>query len=201
MSASNRPARPGPERGAGDGAQAGRMMEADTRIIGVSKRIWAAFAVLVVALVVTSFFLLRGQGEVAALREALREARSEAKEKSLALEHALADKKDLMKELSTQTERLAEYSRGEEKARSQLEQVSTGAEKAEKQIEKLRARLAKTEKALASEREERKRLEEEVLALQTALDGTRAELETAKAELERLRTTTTPYAPEPQQAQ
>lgn len=165
------------------------MMGADTRVIGVSRRIWTAFAVLIVALTAISFFMLRGQGEIDALRAALQEARSQAKEQALALEHALADKKDLMKELSAQGERIAEFSRGEEKARSALEHASSGAEEVEKRLEKLRARLAKTEA-------ERKRLKEEVAALQTALDGTRAELEKTIIELERLRAVTTPYAPD-----
>lgn len=182
--------------------QPGQDVDSGTRVIGVSRRIWIAFVVLIALLGYTGVSMFMARSE-------LRELRSYARVTKLKLEHvraekdqALADKQQIIKELSEQGNRLAEFSRGEEQAKSALAAASSGAEEAEKLLSDLKARLTKAEKLARSAsgaQAELKKLKEEVLALQTALDGTRAELEATQAELEKARAAAEPYSSNAQQ--
>ena len=172
----------------------GHAVHQETRVVGVSRRIWAALAVLVILLIYTGTSMIGARSDLETVRAAMQQAQAKARENALALENALelkeqalADKRQLVKELAAQGNRLAEFSRQEEKAKSALAHVSSGAEEAEQRISNLQARLAEARGARAT-------LEEEVAALQTALDGTRAELEKARAELKRLRSEAAPYS-------
>jgi uncharacterized coiled-coil protein SlyX len=178
--------------GPGTGRRGGSIVEPDSRIVGVSKRIWFLFAVLVLMLAGTGFLYFRAQGALDATRAALGEARAKTKELEIVLSHAVeakeqatADKELLVKELRVQGSELAEYSRGEEKARSEAAQASTGIEAAEKRSSSLEAKLAEAEK--------------DITALTAELEVTRAELKQAREQLEHLRATSAPYATPPQE--
>lgn len=169
------------------GQRTGLATQPDTRVVGVSRRIWIALAALIFVIGFTGFGMMRANNELDEARAALREARSQAKENSLALKHALAekeqalaDKQHLVKELAAQGNRLAEFSRGEEKAKSKLE---LSAEQADRQLADLKARLAQAER--------------NVTALTAELEMARDEMENARAEMERLRAALEPYSNRP----
>lgn len=214
----------------------------------ISKRIWAAFAVLTALLGFAGVAAVQAHSELANTRLALREAETTAGESGVLLKSALRDKKDLMKEFAAQGTLIAQSARAEELTRSKLVAVASGKEtekeraaKLAAEVETLRERLAKkeveTDRAakLATEVETlRERLTKANLAkgtatralktlrqakdkadralkqakgksaaaakakarvatLQKALKHTRARLQDAVAEMERLRSAARPY--------
>ena len=188
--------------GTGDGApgqnaELGQGVDPRTRVVGVSRRIWVAFVLLGGLLVYTGFGMFTSRSELRELQTRATEAELKLEAAVAANKQAQADKEQVIKELAEQGKRLAEFSRGEEQAKSALAAASSGAEEAEKELAKLKAQLSKAQKQARSGRRAQaqlKKLKEEVLALQTALDGTRAELEAVQFELEKVRAE--PYSPQ-----
>ncbi len=192
MSGKRQPAQPA-EPG-GQGKPTGQAVDPQTRVVGVSRRIWVALVLLGALLVYTGFGMFMARGELDEWRASAKEAELKLEAAIAAQTQAQADKEQVIKELAEQGKRLAEFSRGEEQAKS-------GAEEATKRVAELEAQLAKVQKQARSARRAQgqvRKLKEEVLALQTALDGTRAELEATQVELEKARAAAEPYSTNPQ---
>ena len=169
--------------------------------VEISARIWAALGILTILLVVTGAGLFMARNELGIVRAALLQAESKAKETDLRLKDALYDKQQVIKELATQGNRIAESSIGEEKARSALAEVSTDAEATQKHLANLKALLAKSQKqvrALRKENAQMSTLKAEMTVLTGELDETRASLEQTEADLTRLRILAEPYSAGPQ---
>lgn len=165
--------------------------------VAVSTRIWSLLLVLFLLLAVTAVSLFMSRDELVNLRSSLQQAESKARESDLRLKDALDDKQQVIKELAAQGNRLAEFSRGEEKAKSALTAASTGAEENEKAVVGLKARLAKTRKQLRVLRKENAALstiKAEMSVLTSELDEMRTKLEQSEAEVSRLRVLAEPYS-------
>lgn len=204
MSMKTRPTTSSEIPGAGQGIGQGRDVGMDeVSRVAISTRIWAAFGVLTLLLVVTGVGLFMTRGELAGVSSALRQAESRAKESAMRLNDALEDKQQVIKELSAQGNRLAEFSRGEEKAISALTAVSTGAEATQKRLGELKARLAKSQRQVRALRRENAALgtvKAELVVLTGELEETRARLEQTRAEMERYRALAEPYNVDVQRA-
>jgi predicted RNase H-like nuclease (RuvC/YqgF family) len=148
---------------------------------------------MAVLLTFTGVTLIMTRSEVGDVKAALQRAESQVKETDLRLQDALNDKQQVIKELGAQGNRLAEFSRDEEKARSALTAVSTGAEATQKSLAKLRAQL----RALRKENAELRTLKAEMVLLTGELDETRLRLEQAEAKLQQLRAAAEPYSAGP----
>lgn len=177
----------------------GQAMDAESRV-SVSLRIWAALAILTALLIYTGIGMFQARGELEKTNAALRQAEGKAKEIDLVLKHtldqkeqALADKQLLMKELSAQGNRLAEFSQGEEKAKSALAVAFTSMEAADKRIAALTREVADLKKSLAAARKGRSKLKAEVSVLKTDLGAMRTELENTQTELQQSRAAAEPY--------
>lgn len=198
MSMRNRPATAAGMPGAGK--RRGQGVDEVSRV-ALSKRIWAVLGVLTLLLIITGTGLFLARGELADVRWALLQAESRAKDSKLRLKDALNDKQLVIKELSAQGNRLAEFSRGEEKAKSALASISTSAETSEKRLANLKARLAKAQRQLRAERQKNAALstiKAEAVLLTRELDETRATLEQTRVEMERFRALAEPYSVRPQ---
>ncbi|MHA1164901.1 MAG: hypothetical protein ACTSP0_04875 [Alphaproteobacteria bacterium] len=175
----------------------------------LSKRIWVILTVLAGLLIYTGIGMITAQGQLDGVTSALQRAETRAKETGLKLidaladkEQALADKQEILREISAQGQRIAESTQGEEKARAALAAVSSGAETAEKniaardrEIADLKARLARSRTALRKADGARSKLMAEVAALKAELRFARTTQENTLAELERLRAAAEPYSP------
>lgn len=159
---------------------------ADVQVIGVSRRIWALLTVLALVACGVAFAFFRAQGALDAARTALSQAQAEIAELRLSLKHAtdaredaMADKELLVKELAAQGEKLAEFSRGEEQAKSQAERASSGVQSAREEINTLKSRLEQAQ--------------QNITALTAELEITRTELQGALEEIARLQREAAPY--------
>jgi len=173
----------------GDGSVTAR----EVRVVGISRRIWAILAIMSLLVVGLAFAYFRAQGALDTSRTTLNQAIEQAKLVEIALKHeteakeqAIADREQLVKELSSQGDKLAEFSRGEEQAKTQAEQASTGVEAAEKRIMTLRVKLKAAGK--------------EITALTSELEVMRGELDRARADVEIWRSKAEPYGPAGQPA-
>lgn len=198
MAVKNKPTQSSRMRGARPASNPERNTEVDevTRV-AVSTRIWSLLLVLFLLLAVTAVSLFMSRDELVNLRSSLQQAESKARESDLRLKDALDDKQQVIKELAAQGNRLAEFSRGEEKAKSALTAASTGAEENEKAVVGLKARLAKTRKQLRVLRKENAALstiKAEMSVLTSELDEMRTKLEQSEAEVSRLRVLAEPYS-------
>lgn len=165
---------------------AGPMLEPEVRVVGISRRIWAILAIMGLLAVAFAFAYFRTQGALDSARAALKEAQEKVKVTEIALdlandakEQAIADREQLVKELAAQGDKLAEFSRGEEQAKSEAVQASSGVEAAQRRIASLRSKLKAAEKANT--------------ALKAELEVLRAELEQARADVELWRERAEPY--------
>lgn len=156
------------------------------RVVGISRRIWTVLAFLLLIAAAAAFAFFRTQGALDTTRAALKEAQTNLNAAQIALRHAneaktqaIADREQLVKELSAQGDKLAEFSRGEEKAKTQAAQASTGIEAVRRQNKELKKKLAATEK--------------DITALTAELEVTRAALEQARADVELWRSRAEPY--------
>lgn len=186
MKTKNRPK--GLSRAEHPGAGEGLMVEPEVRVVGVSRRIWSILVVLLLLVVGLAFVYFRAHTELDRSRIALDQALEQAKLAEIALKHetdakeqAIADREQLVKELSAQGDKLVEFSRGEEQAKSQAVQASTGVQAAEKRISTLKAKLKSAEKQITG-------LTAELEVLRTELDQARADVEIWRARAE-------PYGP------
>lgn len=198
MSMRNRPATVAGMPGAGK--RRGQGIDEVSRV-ALSKRIWAVLGVLTLLLIITGTGLFLARGELADVRWALLQAESRAKESELRLKDARDDKQQVFKELSAQGNRLAEFSRSEEKAKSALASISTSTETSEKRLADLKARLAKAQRQLRAERQKNDALstiKAEAVLLTRELDETRATLEQTRMDMERFRALAEPYSVRPQ---
>jgi chromosome segregation ATPase len=198
MSVKNKPTQTSRMRGARPAGFPGRKAEVDevTRV-AVSTRIWSLLLVLFLLLAVTAVSLFMSRDELANLRSSLQQAESKARESSLRLKDALDGKQQVIKELAAQGSRLAEFSRGEEKAKSALTAASSGVEANEKALAGLKASLAKTRKQIRALRKENAALstvKAEMAVLTSELDEMRSKLEQSEAEVSRLRVLAEPYS-------
>src|SRR5680860_814963 len=117
------------------GTDGGAMIGPEVRVIGVSRRIWIILGVMALLVVGLALAYFRAQGALDTTSETLKTAIESAKMAEIALKHeteakeqAIADREQLVKELSAQGDRLAEFSRGEEQAKTKANQASTGVE-------------------------------------------------------------------------
>lgn len=177
----------------GSGANVSGGADTDLRVVGVSRRIWALFGVLVLLACGVAFAFFRAQGALDSSRDALKQARDELAELRVTLKHAneakenaMADKELLVKELSAQGDKLAEFSRGEEQAKTEAERASSGVKSAKQQVKTLTARLEQAQR--------------DVTALQAELEVTRTELRQALDQIARLKREAAPYT-DPNQPQ
>lgn len=168
------------------GTAGGPMIEPEVRVVGVSRRIWVVLAVMALLVVALAFAYFRAQGALDRARLALNQSLEQSKlvEISLKLEtqakeQAIADREQLVKELSAQGDKLAEFSRGEEQAKSKAVQASTGVQAAEKRISTLKSKLKSAEK--------------EITVLTAELEVLRTELDRARADVEIWRSRAEPY--------
>lgn len=180
-------------------AGSGQAMDGQARV-SISLRIWIALAAMSSLLIYTGSQMFQARGELEKTNAALRQAQSKANEAELVLKHALdqkeqalADKTQIMKELSAQGNRLAEFSQGEEEAKSALAIANSGSEAAQKQISALMRNVADLQKSLAVSRTGRSKLKTDVDALKTGLRVLRTQLENAEAELQGARAAAQPY--------
>lgn len=167
--------------------------DTDVRVVGVSRRIWVLFGVLVLLASGVAFAFFRSQGALDSTSTALRQARNELAELRISLKHAneatenaMADKELLVKELAAQGEKLAEISLGEEQAKTEAERASSGVKSARQQVKALSSRLEQAQR--------------DVTALQAELEVTRTELRQALEEIVRLKREAAPYT-DPAQSQ
>ncbi len=186
---------------------AGQRIGADAYRASLSKRVWAGLAVLTGLLIFAGVGLIQARGELASAMTALRQTQAKAGETEVLLKSALADKQDIMKELAVQGTLIAQSSRDEEKARSELAALSSGAETADKravalaaEVADLKARVAQAAKAKAVAESALGKIRSEVTTLRAALAGTRVRLENSQAEVNRLRAKAEPYRPSAEQA-
>ncbi len=196
MSMKSRPATASAQHGAGHGLD-------EVSRVAISYRVWAALGVLTLLLGITSVGLLMARSELGGVKTALQQAETSAKESQLRLRDALDDKQQVIKELSAQGNRLAEFSRDEEKARSALTVVSTGAEATQKHVADLKARLAKSRAQVRALRKENASLgtvKAEMAVLTGELDEMRTRLEQSEAKLNQLRSAAEPYSAAPRQS-
>ncbi|GBE43435.1 hypothetical protein BMS3Bbin10_01512 [bacterium BMS3Bbin10] len=176
-----------------------RAMDLEPRV-SVSLLIWAVLAILSGLAIFAGAGMFQARSALDKTSAALARAEGKAKETDLLLKHALdqkeqalADKRQVIKELSAQGNRLAEFSQGEEKAKSALAVAFTGTEAAQKRIAALTREVADLKKNLAAARGGRSKLTAEISALKTDLAAARAELEMTRAELQRSRAAAEPY--------
>ena len=113
----------------------------------------------------------------------------------------MADKQEILREISAQGQRIAESTQGEEKARAALAAVSTGAQTAEKniaardrEIADLKKRLTRTRNKLRKAEGALNNLKTENATVKTELRYMRTTQESAVAELERLKAEAEPYS-------
>lgn len=168
----------------------------DSYRVSVSMRVWLALGVLVALLIYTSISMFLARSELNEAKASLAAAEAKVKENDLMLKNALADKEQVMKELAVQGSLIAQSSRGEEKARSELATLTESAEEAQqraaalaKQVKSLKAQLATARKrnaAVAGIREDSENMK-------TAIADLRARLQSALTEIERLRPLAEPY--------
>lgn len=163
----------------------------------VSKRIWVALAVLGGLLVLTGVGMIQARSELASVRAGLRQAEARADESAALLKSAQADKEAIMDELATQGTLIAQSSRGEEKARSELDALASSVEAEKKRSAKLAAEVKKLKKRLVKAKgganQALAKARAEAAALQEDLNHTRSRLQDAVAEMERLRAIAEPY--------
>lgn len=172
----------------------------------VSKRIWVGFAILAGLLVVTALGMIQARSELANVREEQRRAESKADEAAALLKSAQADKQAIMNELATQGALIAQSSRDEEKARSEIDDWASKVEVEKKrsaklaaEVKTLKGRLAKASKAKGGADQAVAKAKKETAAVREELNHTRARLQDAVAEMERLRTIAEPYRTTPAQ--
>ncbi len=168
--------------------------------VSLSLLIWVVLAILSGLLIFTGLGMFQARGELEKTNAALRQVESRANETDLLLKHALAqkeqalaDKRQVIKELSAQGNRLAEFSQGEEKAKSALAVAFTGTEAAQKRIAAMTREVADLKKNLAAARKGQSQLKAEFSALKADLAATRAQLANTQAELQRARIAAEPY--------
>ena len=196
MSMKTRPATsgmPGARQGRGRGI--GQGID-DVSRVAISNRIWVALGVLAMLFIFAGVGLFMARGELAGVKSALRQAEGRAKESELRLKDALDDKQQVIRELAAQGNRLAEFSREEEKARSALTAVSSDAEATQKLLADLKSRIAKSQRqvqALRKENAELATVKAEMAVLKGELNKARARLEQAETELQRLQSDAEPY--------
>lgn len=176
-----------------------QVVEVEPRV-SLSLLIWVILAILSGLLIITGFGMFQARGALEKTSAALMRAEGKAKETELALKHALdqkkqalADKRQVILELSKQGNRLAEFSQGAEKAKSALAVAFTGSEAAEKRIAELTREVADLKKSLAAARGGRNKLKAEISALKTDLGILRMQLDNTEAELQRSRAAAEPY--------
>ncbi len=187
--------------------ETGRGMDEGARAV-VSKWIWAVLAVLAGLQIYAGIGMYTARGQVESITAALQRAENRVKITGIKLsdaladkEQALADKQEILSEISAQGQRIAESSQGEEKARAALAAVSYGAETAEKtiaaqnsELADLKTRLARAHSAMRKADGNAKRLKTQITALKSQLDDARAKQENTVGELERLRAAAEPYS-------
>ena len=187
--------------------EAGQGIDDDSQA-ALSKRIWVLLIVMAGLLIYASYGMITARGQLEGVTSALQKSQTRAKENELKLrdalagkEQALADKQEILKEISAQGQRIAQSTQGEEKARAALAAVSTGAETAEKniaardrEIADLKARLKRTRNAMRKIEGSLIKLKTEIATLKTELKFARTTQESALAELERLRVAAEPYS-------
>lgn len=164
--------------------------------VAVSTRIWVLLGLLGILLVIAAGGWLWAQNRLADAQTALREAQESVAKTELLLENALADKDHLIKELAAQGAIIAQSSRGEEKARVELEAAASEAQQAGQQVGALKAEIGRLKKRLTELRREggdASRLRAELETLTAANQELRARLESALSEIERL-TAAQPYS-------
>ena len=168
--------------------------------VSVSLLIWAVLAILSGLAIFAGAGMFQARSALDKTSAALARAEGKAKETDLLLKHALAqkeqalaDKRQVIKELSAQGNRLAEFSQGEEKAKSALAVAFTGTEAAQKRIAALTREVADLKKSLTAARKGRSDLSAEISALKTDLEILRAELENTQGELQRAKAAAEPY--------
>ena len=177
----------------------GKALDAEPRV-SLSLLIWVILAILSALAIFAGLGLFQARSQLAKTSAALVKAESRAKEADLLLKHALdqkelalADKRQMIKELSAQGNRLAKFSQGEEKAKSALAVAFTGTEAAQKRIAALKREVADLKKSLAAARGGRNKLNTEISALKTSLGILRTQLENTQGELQRAKAAAEPY--------
>jgi len=174
----------------------------------LSKRIWAILIVMTGLLVFTGISMITAKGRLEGITSALQRAQTKAKDSEMKLidaladkEQAMADKQEILREVSAQGQRIAESTQGEEKARAALAAVSTGAQTAEKniaardrEIADLKQRLIRTRNKLRKSEGALNNLRTEIATVKTELRFLRTTQESAMAELKRLKAEAEPYS-------
>jgi len=183
--------------------ETGRGTNEDTRA-ALSKRIWVILSVLTGLLIYTGIGMVTARGQLDDVTSALQQAEARAKETGLKLtdaladkDQALADKQEILKEISAQGQRIAASSQAEEKARAALATASFGAQTAEKNIAARDREIADLKTRLSQARTASRKaasLKAEVKTLKEALREARSVQDNTMAEVERLRAVAEPYS-------
>jgi cell shape-determining protein MreC len=176
--------------------ETGRGTNEDTRA-ALSKRIWVILSVLTGLLIYTGIGMVTARGQLDDVTSALQQAEARAKETGLKLTDALADKQEILKEISAQGQRIAASSQAEEKARAALATASFGAQTAEKNIAARNREIADLKTRLSQARTASRKaasLKAEVKTLKEALREARSVQDNTMAEVERLRAVAEPYS-------
>ncbi len=175
-----------------EGTTGAAALAPEVRVVGISRRIWVLLIILTLLFAAAAFAYVRTQGALDTTRTALERALEKTRESEIALRHAIeakeqaiADKEQLVKELSAQGDKLAEFSRGEEKAKSEAAQAFSGAEAAKKRIAGLKARLTAAEAEITA-------LTAELAVMRTALEKANADVELWRSRAEPYGQTTSP---------
>lgn len=187
--------------------EAGQGLDENSRA-ALSKRIWAILIVMIGLLIFTGISMITAKSQLEGITSALQHAQTKAKDSELKLmdaladkEQAMADKQEILREISAQGQRIAESTQGEEKAKAALAVVSSGAQTAEKniavrdrEIADLKGRLTRTHNKLRKAEGALNNLRTEIATVKTELRFMRTTQESAVAELERLKAEAEPYS-------
>lgn len=182
--------RPGADRqgatrggGGGNGNRTGR--EVEVYRVSVSRRVWVAFAILSVIVLLASIGMVMARGELSGVKVALQRAEARAAEADRKLQDALADKQTLMSELAVQGTLAEKSVQGEEKrAAAEKRSAALAAE-----VKELKGQLAQVRKGEGASDKLRTELE----AVKAELGVTLVKLAEAQAELQRMRGVNQPF--------